>query len=188
MHLWVVAEFAHRLTSPRFPSSTADLLLPLLLGSWPGAPFDPPRFPFHFAHVIVVAAAQGDAYMIVSGHDGVADHAARMLRMATHMLLAVSDMRGFDGKELQVGCGFKRLAVADVGCYTAGKESPSWAHGSRRWSVAADARDSVPGRLGRLVIDVRVRLCAEGGKKPDPVLNCAEAGLAPPEYRGDPGA
>ncbi|KXZ45709.1 hypothetical protein GPECTOR_51g695 [Gonium pectorale] len=47
----------------------------------------------------------GDAYMIVSGHDGVADHAPRMLRMAAQMLTAVSDMRGFDGRELQIRVG-----------------------------------------------------------------------------------
>ncbi|GLC61564.1 hypothetical protein PLESTB_001770200 [Pleodorina starrii] len=47
----------------------------------------------------------GDAYMIVSGHDGVEDHAARMLRMAACMLEAVTDMRGFDGRELQIRVG-----------------------------------------------------------------------------------
>ncbi len=41
--------------------------------------------------------------MIVSGHDGVPDHAGRMLRMASSMLEAVADMRGYDGRELQVG-------------------------------------------------------------------------------------
>lgn len=49
----------------------------------------------------------GDAYMIVSGHDGVEDHAVRMLRMAAHMLDAVSGMRGYDGKELQVRRGVR---------------------------------------------------------------------------------
>mgnify|MGYP001807559501 CR=1 FL=1 len=50
----------------------------------------------------------GDAYMIVSGHDGVGDHAARMLRMAAAMLGAVEDMRGYDGRELQVRSGLGR--------------------------------------------------------------------------------
>ena len=44
----------------------------------------------------------GDAYMIVSGHDGVEDHAPRMMAMAQGMLEAVAAMRGFDGRELQV--------------------------------------------------------------------------------------
>ena len=49
----------------------------------------------------------GDAYMIVSGHDGVADHAPRMLRMARAMLAAVRALgiAGADGQPLQIRVG-----------------------------------------------------------------------------------
>lgn len=43
--------------------------------------------------------------MIVSGHDGVPDHASRMLRMARSMIDAVSSMRGHDGRPLQIRIG-----------------------------------------------------------------------------------
>ncbi|KAF5825625.1 nucleotide cyclase, partial [Dunaliella salina] len=47
----------------------------------------------------------GDAYMIVSGHDGVQDHALRMAAMARGMIDAVSRMRAFDGRPLQIRIG-----------------------------------------------------------------------------------
>ena len=49
--------------------------------------------------------------MIVSGHDGVKDHAQRMLRMAEGMLEAVSglSMRGVDDEPIQIRCAWGTL-------------------------------------------------------------------------------
>ena len=47
----------------------------------------------------------GDAYMIVAGHDGATDHAARIMGMASAMLQAVEHMQAFDGRPIQIRIG-----------------------------------------------------------------------------------
>ena len=61
------------------------------------------RNPPHSALLAVRNA--GDAYMIVSGHDGVGDHAQRLMRMAQDMLSVVEKMQGMNGEAIEIRIG-----------------------------------------------------------------------------------
>ena len=47
----------------------------------------------------------GDAYMIVGGHKGTSDHAEKMVHMAKDMLAEVAQMKGFDGRNIEIRIG-----------------------------------------------------------------------------------
>ncbi|KAJ9534135.1 hypothetical protein QJQ45_002135 [Haematococcus lacustris] len=56
-------------------------------------------------HGVYKVETIGDAIMIASGHDGVHDHALRMLAMARSMLQAVKKVVGHDGQPIEIRIG-----------------------------------------------------------------------------------
>jgi hypothetical protein len=93
----------------------------------------------------------GDAYMIVAGHQGEPDHAARMVNMAVDMLIMVEEMR------FQALGPAAASTAGEVGHLIMRHNRHRGAHTTRKWGGhgAGEPSTQVPAQQTRLHVPVR---------------------------------